>query len=585
MRQFGLAHPGPQSARPEIEWTRANTREVLPDLPSPQVTDFVCWVLNSAFPLYYGRLLAPEAELGPVARPFSGRVYFNLSQFRHICRVAGSPEASMLRAMGHCQAIRPEEEIAGPRLLGEALRSTPDMLRLFFEQTTAARRFARGVRGIEAQCAAFSSYDPRAMSDREILAVFDSTYDKSVERIVTVLVLGSVTLYEPPLRALCARAGVPYERLLYCFLAAGEKSVSSQQAFDLLELAHLARGEEAVRTYFREARDLGSYARDLAGTAWLPRFLRFLELYGHRGIYESEWSLPCFAEDPTPLLWTLQAHVTGSEPARPAEIVARQQREWNEAWSAFQAGLGRAGRLFSSRWALWLLRRVKRMYLWRERYRSELVRLGMALRRYQRELAGRLLARGWLRELGDYFFLTFSEVRGALDDPGAGTQLLRTVERRKAERRLWEPLEMPLLMRESQLPASLARAGQAPAEPGSGVFQGQCLSPGRAEGEVVVLHEPSEFAGMKRGAILVAPATDPSWTPLFTLAAGVIVEVGGVLSHAATVAREYGLPAIANVKDATRLLRDGDRVYLDATAGLVTRVAEASSAAAADQAG
>ena len=66
-----------------------------------------------------------------------------------------------------------------------------------------------------------------------------------------------------------------------------------------------------------------------------------------------------------------------------------------------------------------------------------------------------------------------------------------------------------------------------------------------------------------------APATDPSWTPLFTLASGVIVEVGGMLSHASTVAREYGLPALANLKDATKLLKDGDYVRLDATNGVV----------------
>jgi pyruvate,water dikinase len=65
---------------------------------------------------------------------------------------------------------------------------------------------------------------------------------------------------------------------------------------------------------------------------------------------------------------------------------------------------------------------------------------------------------------------------------------------------------------------------------------------------------------------------DPSWTPLFTLAAGVIVEVGGVLSHASTIAREYGLPAIANVRHATRRLRTGDRVRLDANTGVVTKL-------------
>ena len=94
---------------------------------------------------------------------------------------------------------------------------------------------------------------------------------------------------------------------------------------------------------------------------------------------------------------------------------------------------------------------------------------------------------------------------------------------------------------------------------------------GSVEAEVVVMRDPGEFASMKRGAILVAPATDPSWTPLFTLASGVIVEVGGMLSHASTIAREYGLPALANVKNATRLLKTGDRVRLDASGGRVIR--------------
>jgi pyruvate,water dikinase len=79
---------------------------------------------------------------------------------------------------------------------------------------------------------------------------------------------------------------------------------------------------------------------------------------------------------------------------------------------------------------------------------------------------------------------------------------------------------------------------------------------------------------MKRGSILVARATDPSWTPLFTLASGVIVELGGLLSHASTVAREYGLPALANVPDATKRLRTGERVILNATEGFVRRVSD-----------
>ena len=106
-------------------------------------------------------------------------------------------------------------------------------------------------------------------------------------------------------------------------------------------------------------------------------------------------------------------------------------------------------------------------------------------------------------------------------------------------------------------------------------LSGHPVSGGCVEAEVVIVRDPADFGRMKRGAILVAPATDPSWTPLFTLASGVIVEVGGVLSHASTIAREYGLPALANVKQATRRLRTGERVRLDATHGFVERLPDA----------
>ena len=107
---------------------------------------------------------------------------------------------------------------------------------------------------------------------------------------------------------------------------------------------------------------------------------------------------------------------------------------------------------------------------------------------------------------------------------------------------------------------------------------GHPVSGGCVEAEVVVVRDPGDFQRMKPGAILVAPATDPSWTPLFTLASGVIVEVGGVLSHASTIAREYGLPALANVKHATKLLTTGERVRLDAVRGVIERLQHRTAA-------
>jgi pyruvate,water dikinase len=144
------------------------------------------------------------------------------------------------------------------------------------------------------------------------------------------------------------------------------------------------------------------------------------------------------------------------------------------------------------------------------------------------------------------------------------------VARRKDEWAKLEKIDMPLLMRQSELPAIVHRGTvSTPAGESKSELIGLCVSRGYVEGEVVVLRTPAEFSRMKRGAILVTTATDPSWTPLFTLASGIIVEVGGILSHASTVAREYGLPAIANLKNATKIFKDGDRIRLDATNGVV----------------
>lgn len=118
-------------------------------------------------------------------------------------------------------------------------------------------------------------------------------------------------------------------------------------------------------------------------------------------------------------------------------------------------------------------------------------------------------------------------------------------------------------MKESHLPALIRKASSLMPTASISTFRGLNVSSGFVEGEVIVITEPDEFERMKKGAILVAPVTNPSWTPLFALASGIIVEIGSTLSHSSIVAREYGIPAIANVKDATKLLKNGDLVRLD----------------------
>lgn len=129
---------------------------------------------------------------------------------------------------------------------------------------------------------------------------------------------------------------------------------------------------------------------------------------------------------------------------------------------------------------------------------------------------------------------------------------------------------MPNLLRESEIGNLAARRPLLPAE--RGTFQGLPVGPGRIEGRVVVLEGPHQIDRVRRGDILVAPALDPSWIPLFTLASGLVVEMGGTLSHGSIIAREYGLPAVVNVPGITRALKSGDRILLDGSTGVVRRL-------------
>ncbi len=409
------------------------------------------------------------------------------------------------------------------------------------------------------------------LSDMEVWATIRA-WDAALPGITSKAFLfgAGIAINQGQVEKNCQRVGFPAECLLHTQLAAGEKSVSTQQGFELLALANQARGEEGAQNYFLNASGSFDHHREaLHGTAFLSQFDAFLKRYGHRGNYETDWALPRYGEDPTPLLHAIRAHVFAPQCPTPEEISIRQEREARETWQEFEEQLNWWQRLTLSPRVRWALQRMKQGYLWRERNRSDSVRVGFEGRRWALVLADRFTERGWIEKRDDYFFLEIDEIDAAMADVRKATVFKALVAQRKGEHDWWQHLEMPLVMRESELPALIRQATSTMSSPPVTQLRGLCVSPGWSEGEVAVLRESTEFAKMKRGAILVAPATDPGWTPLFTLASGVIVEIGGTGSHASTVAREYGLPALANVKHATKLLKDGDYVRLDATNGTV----------------
>ncbi|PYQ32115.1 MAG: hypothetical protein DMF56_03185 [Acidobacteria bacterium] len=508
----------PSAIQDGIEWSRANLREVLPDLPAPGVAEMLQDMISTAYARSFGTLLDPK--LGPLERIICGRPYFNITQFRRIAQITGQSEAAMLRSIGHAGDFTPEEEKRSKIRLRNLLPVARPLLYTAWHQLRIRSTVPKRVDELRAIHARYRAMDAGAATDDELLQRLRDWRDISYDYIFPSFMLAGVMTFERIVCDLCAKRGVDGDRVLHTWLSAGERSVSSQQGMDVLRVA---RGELTLDA--------------------------FLERYGHRGIYETDWSLPRFAEDPTPILDAVRAHQAAGDIPDPEEIARKQ----NEVWDRLRRDVKPGWRLN------WLLLRIKWMYLWRERYRSELIRVIAVLRAWHLELARRFIARGWLDDVDQYFALTLDELAS---DPSTYRPVASEKLRLRAE---WAKIEMPLLIGGGRaiLPVRETVQGQA----GLPVLHGHCISAGFIEAPVCVVAHPSDITRFPRGAILVTAATDPSWTPLFTLASGVIVEVGGTLSHAATVAREMGLPALANVRDATKVLRDGMRVRLDATNG------------------
>jgi pyruvate,water dikinase len=178
------------------------------------------------------------------------------------------------------------------------------------------------------------------------------------------------------------------------------------------------------------------------------------------------------------------------------------------------------------------------------------------------EEAERLVLADVLREVQDIFYLTFAELHDVVRTNRVDDQL---IGRRKDEFRSYQGLRTPrVLTSDGEALTGAYRRDDAPA----GALIGLPVSAGTVEGRARVILDMAR-AEIEPGDILVTAHTDPSWTPLFVAIAGLVTEVGGLMTHGAVIAREYGLPAVVGVVDATRLIVDGQRIRVHGTDGYV----------------
>ena len=343
-------------------------------------------------------------------------------------------------------------------------------------------------------------------------------------------------------------------------------NVTSEMGLALLDVADVIRPHPDVVAFLQHVEDEdfldelpglagGREARD-AIEAWL-------EKYGMRCVGEIDITRPRWSERPSTLVPVILGNIKNFEPgAGPRRFEHGRQ----EAWAKEQDVLERLRDLpDGERKADETKRRIDRVRTfigYREYPKYGMVSRYFVYKRALLDEAERLVRAHVVREREDIFYLRFSELRDVVRTNHVDDQL---IGRRKDAFRSYQALRPPrVLTSDGEVITGAYRRDNVP----TGALVGLPVSAGVIEGRARVILDMAQ-ADLEAGDILVTAYTDPSWTPLFVAITGLVTEVGGVMTHGAVIAREYGLPAVVGVVNATRLIPDGQRIRVHGTDGYV----------------
>ncbi len=344
---------------------------------------------------------------------------------------------------------------------------------------------------------------------------------------------------------------------------------SALPAKAIWDLSRFIAARPALATEFAalKADDLVGRLADAPNADWqafAAEYADFIKELGFRGQCETNPSFRTWDEAPNFVLSSIQADLNAPPERDPHELERKQAAGREVVEREIESQLP-AEVLDEYRQALGLVQTLNRG---RESSKANWARACRTQRPPVVELGRRLAERGVIDDAEDVWFLRLPELREAAEGNLDGDTAKASIASRKEEFARMEQHELPVMF---DWPVELIPKVASEAV-STASYEGLGISPGKASGKARVIEsaEAAVSAMLEPGEILIAPVTDAAWTPLFIPAAGVVVETGGILSHAATVAREFGIPAVAQIRGVTSLIPDGATVTIDGSTGTVT---------------
>ncbi len=553
-------------------YTRGNAGEVYPNVMSPLTGSLIGDAASVGQIRALSRLgmltNADVSEPGAVGTGvFGGYLYGNLSLMRVFCERAPGMSAldADIQMAGIATGAPPYRRRRGDRNVAATVRGTWVLSRNLFwpdisevdEARTSSQRWRANLPSAE------------TMTDGALIDLvrqLPSRFENGMAQLLYSSAFAGAG--GAMLEQIAERTGSPTGTATA--LTAGLGTIdSAEPAIALWGLGRSVARSTALTRLFDEKAGLDDLAasrgdRDVDG--FLAEFDRFIASHGARGPDEWELASPTWGSEPQIALAAIERLRQAPDARDPILAGRRLSSERERAGIEVRAALPRPFRRVFDR----LLRAAQLHAAGRERAKAVFIHDVYPIRLALFELADRTSERGRPGDRSDFFLITIEELDEFVAQP---TRFLGVIDERRRRRDELQARVPPFVF-EGRIPDPSTwplRDAAVDVEPTTRLT-GMGVCPGVARGTVRIVHDPAEPGRLEPDDILVAPITDPAWTPLFLAVRGVVVEVGAQQSHAAIVSRELGIPAVVGVAGATRRLHDGEMIEIDGATGAVTVV-------------
>jgi rifampicin phosphotransferase len=554
-------------------WSNLNSGEVLPDVTSPMTWSFIEFLIGEIFGEVTRRMgldLGEHALIGRIA----GRGYFNLNTFAAIFRgfpgwqradpdvlFGGAPNSLKLKWTTLSQEDLPSLKVNRLQML---VHLPGFLLWLLSHSTYRGLQFAVALRR---KTAVLERRARPPLAEKAILDQLRSVFSNSALNAEVIAFAVGGLLYTPHVPTICRRWLGDADGSLANRLLVGVGNMESAEAgLALWRLASFAREHPRLQEVIFRSEDFATTRASLLGlkdgSEFLERWDAFMERHGHHTRGEVDVMNPRWRDTPDVVLAMVRTYLRSGGQVDP--VAAHRQRGVErrqlveECRRRLRNPLKRS--LFN-----FFLGGAERWYLARENLKSEAVRM-IALARHLLLLLGESFQRRHiLADREDIFFLTIEELEPVVSGT-ANFDVRAAVDARRVEYRKNLDITPPAVVigrfdPDNFVPDSF----DADAE----TLTGLAVSPGVVSGRARVILRSDTTEQVLPGEVLVAPFTDPGWTPYFLQAAAIVMDRGGLLSHGSIIAREYGIPAVVNVGPATQIIQTGQMLHVDGTRGEV----------------